>query len=118
MHDEPRNAMLDEDGPIVFFMVMIGRNIDLVLIDQRSSTDVTFWDTFVDLQVSKGQLKPFDGVLIGFSGEQVEIRGYVDLKITFTSGQGASTIVVKYIVVNTPSLYYLLLGQPSLNKLN
>jgi len=38
----------DED-PIVISVVMVGRKVHLVLIDQGSSTDVLFWSTFVNL---------------------------------------------------------------------
>ncbi|XP_027905968.1 uncharacterized protein LOC114165580 [Vigna unguiculata] len=95
----------------------MGRNVHRVLIDQGSSTDVMFWDTFVGLQVPRDQLQPFDGVLVGFSGEQVEVRGHVDLRTTFSDENAAKTIVIRYLVVNAPSSYNLLLGRPSLNKL-
>lgn len=28
----------------------------------------------------------YDGVMVRFSGEQVEVRGYVELRTTFTDG--------------------------------
>jgi len=54
---------------------------------------------------------------VGFSGEQVEVRGHVDLRTTFSNEHVAKTIVIRYLVVNAPSSYNLLLGRPSLNKL-
>ena len=106
-----------EDDPVVLSVIMMGRNVHRVLIDQGSSADVIFWDTFVGMQVPRDQLQPFDGVLVGFSGEQVEVRGFVDLRTTFFDDLAAKTIVIRYIVVNAPSSYNLLLGRPSLNKL-
>jgi len=76
-----------------------------------------FYDALVGLQIPRDQLLPFDGVLVGFSSEQVEVRGYVNLRTTFSDEHAAKTIVVKYIVVNAPSSYNMLLGRPSLNKL-
>jgi len=32
-----------------------------------------FWDAFIGLQVPRDQLQPFDGVLVEFSGEHVEV---------------------------------------------
>jgi len=46
----------------------------------------------------------------------VEVRGYIDLRTTFSDEEAARTIVVRYVVVNTPSAYNLLLGRPSLNR--
>jgi len=47
----------------------------------------------------------------------VEVRGYVNLRTTFSDDTSARTIVLWYVVVNTPSTYNLLLGRPSLNRL-
>ena len=106
-----------EDDPVVLSVIMMGRNVHRVLIDQGSSADVMFWDTFVGIQVPRDQLRPYDGILVGFSGEQVEVRGHVDLRTTFSDKNAAKTITIRYIVVNAPSAYNLLLGRPSLNKL-
>jgi len=47
----------------------------------------------------------------------VEVKGYVDLRTTFRHKKDAKTIFIRYIVVNAPSSYNLLLGRPSINKL-
>jgi len=47
----------------------------------------------------------------------VEVRGYVELRTTFSDGTLPRTINVRYIVVNASSTYNLLLGRPSLNRL-
>jgi len=106
-----------EDDPVVLFVILMGRNVHKILIDQGSSADVMFWEAFVSLQIPRDQLLPFDGVLVGFSGEQVEVRGYVNLRTTFSDEHAAKTIIIKYIVVNAPSSYNMLLGRPSLNML-
>jgi len=103
-----------EDDLIVLSVVLVRRNVHRVLIDQGSSTDV-FRDTFVGLQIPKERLHGYNGVLVGFSGEHVEVRGYVELRTTFFDGTLARTIMVKYVLVNTSSSYNLLVGRPSLN---
>jgi len=108
--EDMRDVFPYEDDPVVLSIVMMGRNVHRVLIDQGSSADVMFWDAFMGLQVLRDQLQPFDRVL-------VEVHGYVDLRTTFSNNQAPKTIVVRYIVVNAPSSYNLLLGRPSLNKL-
>ena len=54
---------------------------------------------------------------MGFAGDQVEVRGYINLRTTFSDEEAARTIVVRYIVINIPSAYNLLLGRPSINRL-
>ncbi|XP_027910365.1 uncharacterized protein LOC114169424 [Vigna unguiculata] len=115
--DHLKGVVPHEDDPIVLSVIMMGRNVHRVLVDQGSSADVMFWNTYAGLQIPTDQLKPFDGVLVGFSGDQVEVKGYVDLRTTFRDKEDAKTIFIRYIVVNAPSSYNLLLGRPSLNKL-
>ena len=45
------------------------------------------------------------------------MRGYIELRTTFTDGTVARTEKIKYLVVNAPSAYNILLGRPSLNRL-
>ena len=67
--------------------------------------------------ITSDRLRPFDGCLFGFIGNQVELCKYVELHTTFSYGEATNTITIKYIVVNAPSSYNLLLGRPSMNKL-
>jgi len=106
-----------DNDPVVISVVMVGRKVHRALIDQGSSTDVLFWSTFVNLRLSPDQLRLLDGCLVGFAGDQVEVRGYIDLRTTFSDEEATRTIVIRYVVVNTPSAYNLLLGRPSLNRL-
>jgi len=63
----------DGDDLEVIFVVTIGRKVHKVLVDQGSSVDVMFWGTFTNLQLSPNQLRPYDGCLVDFAGDQVEV---------------------------------------------
>jgi hypothetical protein len=63
------------------------------------------------------QLQPFKGTLAGFTGEQVHVRGYITLKTTFGHRSHAKTIRVRYLVVNSPSSYNIIIGRPAFNLL-
>ena len=56
-------------------------------------------------------------MLNGFAGDQVELRGHLELRTTFTGGVASRTENVRYLVVNAPSAYNILLGRPTLNRL-
>ena len=45
------------------------------------------------------------------------MRGYIELRTTFTDGTTARTERIKYLVVSAPSAYNVLLGRPTLNRL-
>ena len=72
-----------------------------------------FWSTFNKLQLSPDQLRPYTGCL----GDQVEVRGHIELRTTFTDGTASRTVNIRYLVVNAPSAYNILLGRPSLNRI-
>ena len=76
-----------------------------------------FWPTFEKLQLSPDQLRPYGGCLYGFVGDQVEVKGYIELRTTFTNGATSRTEKIRYLVVNAPSAYNILLGRPTLNRI-
>jgi len=100
------------DDPIVISVNTIRQTVD-----HRSSTNVMYWETFLGLQVPLDQLRPYEGCLVGFTSNQVEVQGYADLQTTFSDKHTSMTILVRYMVVNALSSYNMLLGRPSLNRL-
>ena len=76
-----------------------------------------FWPTFTQLQLPLDQLRPYGRCLYGFDGDQVEVRGYIELRKTFTNEVASRTEKIKYLVVNAPSAYNILLGRPTLNRI-
>jgi len=111
-----RDVVPHDNDPIVISLVTAGRTVHRVLVDQGSSADVMFWPTFEKLQLSPDQLRPYGGCLYGFAGDQVEVRGYIELRTTFTDGLASLTEKIRYLVVNAPSAYNILLGRPTLNR--
>jgi len=84
---------------VVISVVIVGRKVHHVLVDQGSSTDVMFWSTFNKLHLSLDQLRPYDGCLYGFAGDQVEVRGHVELRTTFTDDTTSRTANIRYLVL-------------------
>nr|KYP43650.1 hypothetical protein KK1_034878 [Cajanus cajan] len=105
------------DDPVVISAIVMGYNVKRVLIDQGSSADILFWETFEGMKIPNDRLIPYAGTLVGFAGDQVIARGYVDLETTFGQGAQMKTVVVRYLVVNAQSSYSILIGRPTLNKL-
>ena len=102
---------------MVISVVTAGRRVHCVLVDQGSLADVMFWSTFNKLQLSSDQLRPYTGFLYGFAGDQVEVRGHIVLRTTFTDDTTSRTANIRYLVVNAPSAYNILLGRPALNRI-
>jgi len=106
-----------DNDHVVISVVTAGRKVHMVLVDQGSSADVMFWSTVNKLQLSPDQLRPYTGCLYGFTGDQVEVRRYLELRTTFTDGSASRTENIRYLVVNAHSAYNVLLGRPALNRL-
>jgi len=115
--EDLRDVVPHDNDPIVISLVTAGRMVHRALVDQGSSADVMFWQTFEKLQGSPDHLRPYGGCLYGFAGDQVEVRGYIELRTTFTDGAVSRTEKIRYLVVNAPSAYNVLLGRPTLNRI-
>ncbi|KAJ1398071.1 Aspartic peptidase domain superfamily [Sesbania bispinosa] len=106
-----------QDDPMVIEMTMVRYKVQRVLVDQGSSTDVLSWNAIEKLQISHEWLLPFSGSLIGFAGNFVEVRGYVNLLTTFRDKGHEKVVWVKYLVINAPSSYNIIIGRATLNAL-
>ena len=114
--DDLRDVVPHDNDPIVISLITAGRTVHRVLVDQGSSAVVMFWPTFEKLQLSPDQLRPYGGCMYGFVGDQVKVRGYIELRTTFTDGLVSRTKKIRYLVVNALSAYNILLGRPTLKK--
>ena len=48
----------------------------------------------------------------------MEVRGYLELRTTFTDGTMSGTESIRFLVVNANSAYNILLGRPAFNRLS
>ena len=111
-----RDVVPHDNDPVVISVVTVGRKVHRVLVDQGSSTDVMFWSPFNKLQLSPDLLRPYTGCPYGFADNPVEVRGYLELRTTFTDGAASRSESIQYLVVNANSAYNILLGRPTLNR--
>ncbi|XP_068501126.1 uncharacterized protein [Phaseolus vulgaris] len=88
-----------------------------VLVDQGSSVDILYWETFKKMQIPKAEVQPYSEQIVGFLGERVDTRGYIDLFTTFGDNYLSKTINIRYLLVNANTSYNILLSRPSINKL-
>jgi hypothetical protein len=105
------------DDPMVITLHIFNWNVKRILVDPGSSTDILYYDAYTRLGLNAEQLQPFKGTLAGFTGEQVHVRGHITLNTPFDSGANTKTIWVRYLVVNSPASYNVILECPSFNLL-
>ncbi|KAL0413334.1 UNVERIFIED_CONTAM: hypothetical protein Sradi_1535100 [Sesamum radiatum] len=60
-------------------------------------------------------LEPVDTSLYGFAGEVVHPLGHISLPLSLGSEPTRRTRMIRFLVVDMPSAYNLILGRPALN---
>ena len=62
-------------------------------------------------------VQPYVEPLVGFAGQRIHARGFVDLLTTFGGGQSYKTLTVRYILVEADTSYNVFIGCQTLNQL-
>jgi len=107
-----------QDDPMVITVAIDEFAVMKTLVDQGSSVDILYWKTFKKLGIPDTEIQPYDDQIIGFSGERVDTRGFIDLYTKFGEpGHQRRVIKVRYLLIDANISYNILLGRPSLNQL-
>ena len=105
------------DDPLVIRAVVANKTIHRVPVDNGSSTDIIFASTFDKIGIGRDNLEPVSTHLRGFSGEKVLPLGSIQLVLTLEDPPCQATTEVRFLIVDAPSAYNMLLGIPSLNAI-
>nr|KYP57510.1 hypothetical protein KK1_003774 [Cajanus cajan] len=73
----------DQDDPMVISVEIHNCIVWKTLVDQGSSADILYWNTFKQLGIPEAELIPYNEPLVGFSGERVQTKGYIKLSTRF-----------------------------------
>ena len=103
------------DDPLVIRAVIANKTVHKVLVDNGSSADIIFASAFDKMGIEREKLDPVNAHLWGFSGERVLLLGSIQLVLTLGDPPCQATKEVRFLIVDAPSAYNILLGRPSLN---
>ena len=104
------------DDPLVIRAVVANKTVHRVLIDNRSSADIIFASAFDKMDIGRAKLELVNTHFRGFSGDKVLPLGSIKLVITLGDPPCQATTTAKFLVVDAPSAYNMLLGRPSLRN--
>ena len=105
------------DDPLVVRIVVANKTVHRVLVDNRSSADIIFASAFNKMGIGREKLDPVHTHLRGFSGEKVLPLGSIQLVLTLGEPPCQATTTTRFLIVDTPSAYNMLLGRPSLKAI-
>ncbi|RDX67641.1 hypothetical protein CR513_53449, partial [Mucuna pruriens] len=108
---------LRHDEPMVISVVVAKYKVERVLIDQGSLANILYWSTYIKMGLKPIDMEPCTGKLYGYVGEQVEIRGAIELESTFGEGNHTRTISILYTIIDVEASYNIIMGWPTLKKL-
>ena len=105
------------DDPSVIRAVMANKTVHRVLVDNGSSADIILAPAFDKMDIGRERLEPVSTHLRGFSGEKVLPLGSIQLVLTLGDPSCQATMTARFLVVDAPPAYNMLLGRPYLNKI-
>ena len=105
------------DDPLVVRAIVANTTVHRVLIDNGSSADIIFASAFDKMGIRRAKLEPVNTHLRGFSGEKVLPLGSIQLVLTLGDPLCQATTTARFLIVDAPSAYNMLLGRPSLNAI-
>ena len=103
------------DNPLVIKIVVANKTIHRVLVDNGSLTDIIFTSAFDKMGIGREKLEPVNAYL--FSEERVLPLGSIQLGLTLGDPSCQATATVRFLIVDAPSTYNILLGRPSLHTI-
>ena len=105
------------DDPLVIRAVVANKTVHRVLIDNGSSADIIFASAFDKMGIGREKLEPVITHLRGFSREKVLPVGLIQLVLNLGDPLCQATTTTRFLIVDAPSAYNMLLGRPSLNAI-
>ena len=105
------------DDSLVIRAVVANKTIHRVLVDNGNSSDIIFEAAFDKIGIGREKMEPVSTHLRGFSREKVLPLGSIQLVFTLGEPPCQATNTVRFIIVDAPSAYNMLLGRSSLNAI-
>ena len=105
------------DDPLVVRAIVANTTVHRVLVDNGSSADIIFASAFDKMGIGREKLEPVNTHLWGFLGEKVLPLGSIQLVLTLGEPPCQATMTTRFLIVDAPSVYNMLLGRPSLNAI-
>ncbi|KAL0402351.1 UNVERIFIED_CONTAM: hypothetical protein Slati_4265000 [Sesamum latifolium] len=113
--EEQNGPRIPANDALVITTLLANYEIECVFIDLGSLADILFGEVYNQMQLGDVPLEAVDTSLYGFAGVVVHPRGMISLPLTLGTSPLRKTCLLKFLVVDIPSAYNVILGRPTLN---
>ncbi|KAL0435140.1 UNVERIFIED_CONTAM: hypothetical protein Sradi_0221900 [Sesamum radiatum] len=100
---------------LVITALLAYNEIEHVFINTGSSADILFGEAYDQMQLGDASLEAVDTSLYGFAREVVHPRGMILLPLILGIYSFRKICLLKFLVVDIPSTYNVILERPTLN---
>ncbi|XP_058106361.1 uncharacterized protein LOC131249575 [Magnolia sinica] len=97
------------DDALVVAMTITNQKVYHILVDNGSSVDILFANSFNKMGIKRSRLWLVNTPLFGFAGDRVTFEGSTQLSVT--AGDGQNQTMIDFLVVDYASVYNVILGQ-------
>lgn len=105
---EVTNLGWPHDDALVLTLNMSNCEVNRILVDNGSSTDVLFLSTLREMEINETEIEKSTRVLVGFNGESTAAISKITLPV-FAAGENKMTT---FLVIDCPSAYNIIIGKP------
>ncbi|XP_012833163.1 PREDICTED: uncharacterized protein LOC105954039 [Erythranthe guttata] len=99
---------------LVITAMVANYDVARILVDTGSSADIIYYDCFRQMRLNL-EVRRVDTALVGFAGEVVQPMGEVTLPISLGTEPLRATRSVRFLIIDAPSTYNMIMGRPSMN---
>ncbi|KAL2228650.1 UNVERIFIED_CONTAM: hypothetical protein Sindi_1844700 [Sesamum indicum] len=103
------------NDPIVIKLDIANFTVHKILVDSRSSADIIFKSVIDKMGLENIRLELVRTPLVDFGGSEVASLGMVELPVSMGDEPKRKTMMVKFLEVDTPFAYNVILGRSGLN---
>ncbi|KAL0288990.1 UNVERIFIED_CONTAM: hypothetical protein Scaly_2715200 [Sesamum calycinum] len=112
---DAQGVLLSHNDALVFSITVAIYSIQFIFVDSSSFVDVLFYKAYQQMELGDIPLEPVHTSLYGFAGEVIQSLGQISLPLSSATEPTRRTRMVSFLVVDMPSAYNLISGQPTLN---
>ncbi|XP_021736147.1 uncharacterized protein LOC110702700 [Chenopodium quinoa] len=93
------------------------QEVDRILIDGGSSTNIIYISAFNELNLDKKDLKWVSYEVTGFNGSRLSPEGIIELSVRVGERSRRRDVRAEFLVINFPSPYNVIKGRPLIHKI-